>query len=411
MIFEIFSLYLIDFENENVKLLYLRIYMKKKYIYVSIIISLIALTIVFFSLYWPPVDKSKSAGSFTKVERYRKEQANDKDILLRSEFISDTTILAKSIKDLVAFGDFSLQLKKLIDQYWIPQLVKYSKASEIQNGIDRLNEYSTFIQNNISTIQNTIEVLAGFYTKQNNDYSTDVESKIKVFYNYVNQLLVRDSLFEYTIAQIDNSIKNDNFRKAELSNIKSLRDKMVIETLIYGTAIGDTSKIKYSANQVIFNPKTLNETYKSIKLEMLVGSKETIGLFEMPSLGIANIVNQVKIESAALLLFSSDRLNVIFNTENLKIASNGNLKKIWESQANNLIAASGQQAMFLVLLNLPNVGLFINNGQLNCAMAIGQLNSFTAQSNQAFMGKFQLGLFSNANNSIFKLNTMYFLVL
>jgi hypothetical protein len=42
-----------------------------------------------------------------------------------------------------------------------------------------------------------------------------------------------------------------------------------------------------------------------------------------------------------------------------------------------------------------------SQGQLNAAMAQGQLNIDASQAKQALMGKFQLGLFSNMNNIIF----------
>jgi hypothetical protein len=380
-----------------------------------------SLIIFFFSFYWPPVDKSDSSGSFTKADRYRNEQAGDKEILLRSEFISDTLVLAKSIKDLIAFGDFSLQLKKLIDQYWIPQLDKYNKAAAIQGGIDKLMDYSNFIQNNISTIQNTIGVLSEFYYKKNENLSTDVEAKVKTFYNYVNQFLIRDSIFEYTIAQIDVSIKNDQFRKTELSNLKSLRDKMVIETLIYGTSIGDSSKIKFSANQVISNPKTISETYKNIQLEITEGQNQHI---EMTFLSCGSNqglsiyppppgywVTQARTECSASMFFNAEKLNQYMSAENLKNVNNASLKEIYDMQSKNLYAAAGDPILFGNVLDLNNVGLSFNNRQFNLN-AVNQ--NVSGQPLNQYMGNHQLGMFASTSSNIFNFGfinagyTLYF---
>jgi hypothetical protein len=96
--------------------------------------------------------------------------------------------------------------------------------------------------------------LAGFYSGDTKEVNSDVESQLKQFYNYANQFLIRDSIFEATIAKIDISIKNDKMRKKELDGLKALRDRIVVDNFIYAVSTGDTSKLLYSASQVMNNP-------------------------------------------------------------------------------------------------------------------------------------------------------------
>lgn len=236
--------------------------MKKRYLYLMISAIIIALGILFFSIFWPPIDTTSVSGSFTKADKYRQEQVNESDIVLRSELLADTSKIAQTIRDLVQFGNFSISVKNNINQWWKPVLTKYNSAESIKDAIEDLNEYESFIDNNLSTLQNTIEVLTAFYVNNKKPIDNDVESKLKQFYNYVSQFMKRDSIFESTISKIDASIKNDVARKSEVKSLKELRDRIVVDNFFYATSIGDTSKVLYSANQNISYPEKLKSMYQ-----------------------------------------------------------------------------------------------------------------------------------------------------
>jgi hypothetical protein len=227
--------------------------MHKKYILI-ILGVLVAFFIIMFSFYWPPVDENDVSGAFTKADRYRESTIGDEHIVLRSDLLNDTSVVKKTIYDLVEFGDFALYLKGMIVEWWIPVLETYNQSPTISSSVAELRDFSDFITNNTNTIQNTIVTLAGFYSGDTKEVNSDVESQLKQFYNYANQFLIRDSIFEATIAKIDISIKNDKMRKKELDGLKALRDRIVVDNFIYAVSTGDTSKLLYSASQVMNNP-------------------------------------------------------------------------------------------------------------------------------------------------------------
>ncbi|PKL85604.1 MAG: hypothetical protein CVV22_06780 [Ignavibacteriae bacterium HGW-Ignavibacteriae-1] len=227
--------------------------MNKKYVLV-ILGVLVAVTILIFSIYWSPVDESDASGAFTKADRYRESTIGDENIVLRSDLLNDTNMVKKTIYDLVEFGDFALYLKGMINEWWIPVLETYNQSPTISSSVAELRDYSDFITNNTTTIQNTIVTLAGFYSGETKEMNKDVESQLKQFYNFANQFLLRDSIFEATIANIDYSIQNDNLRKKELDGLKALRDRIVVDNFIYAVSTGDSSKMYYSASQVLNDP-------------------------------------------------------------------------------------------------------------------------------------------------------------
>ena len=130
-------------------------------------------------------------------------------------------------------------------------LQKYNAGSGIAEAVEVLNDYSQFIDNNTNVLQNTIITIADFYSGKNSGVNSDVEAKMKQFYTYVNQFLIRDSVFEMTISKIDNSVKEDKLRKKEIQNLLALRDRIVVDNFMYAVAVGDTTKMTFSLNQRI----------------------------------------------------------------------------------------------------------------------------------------------------------------
>ena len=236
--------------------------MNKKVI-LAIVAVITVLAIILLAIYLPSLKESSLSGSFTKADKYREGNVENKDLILRSEFLKDTNKLKQSINQLLEFGTFAIQLKTLINEWWVPVLSKYSNSTNLNEIMIALKDYEKFIDNNTSIIQSTIATLAELYADRKSVTDTDVESDIKQFYTYVEQFIKRDSIFELSISKIDNSIKNEKFRKDEIKSLRELRDRIVVDNYVYALSIGDTSKMAYSLKQELSNPGIIKNIYSS----------------------------------------------------------------------------------------------------------------------------------------------------
>ena len=275
--------------------------MNKKLI--LIVVAIVAIVgLIVFSLNYPPVSQSDVSGSFKKADKYREGNVENKDVILRTEFLNDTVKLKQAISDLVAFGDFSLQLKGIINDWWIPVLQKYNAGSGIGEAVEALNNYSEFIDNNTNVLQNTIITMADFYSGKNSEVNSDVEANLKQFYTYVSQFLIRDSVFEMTISKIDNSVKDDKLRKKEIQNLLALRDRIVVDNFIYAVAISDSTKMIFSMNQRI------NSVDNVVPLSIALPITNSFSA----------IVPKIILENSTPLVcnFSPEMYNIFFNTDN-----------------------------------------------------------------------------------------------
>ncbi len=246
--------------------------MNKK-ILLIVIAVLLGIVLIIFSLYWPPVSESDASGAFTKAEKYKQNTLQDGDIILNSELLKDSNLTKRTIVDLVQFGDFALYIKETFNQVWLPELTEFKGIPEISSAIEQINEFSTFIENNNTTVQKVVSTLIEFHIDKNKPVNADVESQLKQFYNYATQFLIRDSIFEATIGSIDIALKNDKNKVKHINALKDLKDRIVIDNFMYGISVGDTSKISFSSIQVINNPKNI------VKLFAINSSENQKGVY------------------------------------------------------------------------------------------------------------------------------------
>ncbi|MDT3739207.1 MAG: hypothetical protein RO257_06850 [Candidatus Kapabacteria bacterium] len=373
-----------------------------------IIAVFIGIGLIILSFYWPPVPSSKVAGSFTKTDKYRENTVSNSDIILNSELLADTNKTKKAIADLVQFGDFTLYVKSIISQWWIPVLEKYNNSPEINDAVASLKEFNSFIDNNNHTIQSTIIILSEFYADKNKAVTTDVESQIKQFYNYSSQFLLRDSIFEETISRIDNTVKNDNTRKKEIAALKNLRDRIVIDNFMYALTIGDTTKLIYSTSQVLNNP---NLSLKLFLSEQNLGIEGFLFMFESQMIEsgytadkiqvVLNTVNAIANQYGSLFfngqngyfLSNQNQLNLILNQEIVGAIASGQFQN-----TNSLIGISaGSNANLGALMNLENLGMAQNKESLGTILLNSdKLNDFMNQTQLGMFNQSQLGLFNQS---------------
>ena len=383
------------------------LFMKKNRLLI-IIAVVIGIGLIILSFYWPPVPSSKVAGSFTKTDKYRENTVSNGDIILNSELLADTNKTKKAIADLVQFGDFTLYVKSIISQWWIPVLEKYNNSPEINDAVASLKEFNSFIDNNNHTIQSTIIILSEFYADKNKAVTTDVESQIKQFYNYSSQFLLRDSIFEETISRIDNTVKNDNTRKKEIAALKNLRDRIVIDNFMYALTIGDTTKLIYSTSQVLNNP---NLSLKLFLSEQNLGIEGFLFMFESQMIEsgytadkiqvVLNTVNAIANQYGSLFfngqngyfLSNQNQLNLILNQEIVGAIASGQFQN-----TNSLIGISaGSNANLGALMNLENLGMAQNKESLGTILLNSdKLNDFMNQTQLGMFNQSQLGLFNQS---------------
>lgn len=383
------------------------LFMKKNRLLI-IIAVVIGIGLIILSFYWPPVPSSKVAGSFTKTDKYRENTVSNSDIILNSELLADTNKTKKAIADLVQFGDFTLYVKSIISQWWIPVLEKYNNSPEINDAVASLKEFNSFIDNNNHTIQSTIIILSEFFADKNKAVTTDIESQIKQFYNYSSQFLLRDSIFEETISRIDNTVKNDNTRKKEIAALKNLRDRIVIDNFMYALTIGDTTKLIYSTSQVLNNP---NLSLKLFLSEQNLGIEGFLFMFESQMIEsgytadkiqvVLNTVNAIANQYGSLFfngqngyfLSNQNQLNLILNQEIVGAIASGQFQN-----TNSLIGISaGSNANLGALMNLENLGMAQNKESLGTILLNSdKLNDFMNQTQLGMFNQSQLGLFNQS---------------
>lgn len=359
----------------------------------GIIISLLLLVVLFLAIYWPPFSSEEASGTIGKADKPASE-AQDPKINLSSEMLRDTTVLKRTIQDLVQFYGFTFSLAEYIDTWLIPQLDKYYLASVAQEDIQSIKDFGSFLKNNNNTLRNTLETLGSLYGTQNTQAQPDLENNLLGFIGYVNQMIVKDSVFDVVLARLDKYIKQTEnektAKKSQIKNLKDIRDKLLIDNYMIALALNQDDKLKTLSDVKIYNQENLKmvlnneikqfmsniqlqsgEKIKSNTLNIEVGSNAINSGILLQSWWIQsygsnkidfniNLVNSIELscKPCGLVPFSFvdvvdaqeslNLLNPLLNTlNNLKMHNlgelNSNLIKFVQNNESLKLAASSQQ--------------------------------------------------------------------
>ncbi|MHC1706511.1 MAG: hypothetical protein AB9842_03195 [Bacteroidales bacterium] len=224
--------------------------MKRKNIIIIILIAVVAVAIIIASRFYPPAKSDDASGTIGKAEKFRKGQFTAEDILLRDDILEDTAVVGKTLDQILAFTSFIQQEKYFIDTFWIKEIQsscpEYPGCTECVNcarAVTLLQDYSAFLQNHKETIQTTVEVLLAAYNGKQNEYTFDVGVKILGFVQFIDEMVKRDSVLTTAIHLVDQYITKekitDKKRQATLNRLKQVRDKMVIDNLLFAMKTGD----------------------------------------------------------------------------------------------------------------------------------------------------------------------------
>jgi len=218
-----------------------------------IIVMVIAIAII--AGIFPPAAEEDTSGTIGKVEKFRKQQLTAKDVLLSDDLLKDTVALKNTIGEIGQFTTFSIEMSVLINGYWLPEINANWQTDEGKEVSKNLADFAAFIDNNVEKTAATQNVLYKLYVKKEKTGTEDVGSKLANFVNYVLQLMDRDSVMENTITRLNNYIASNPQVKGnlgkQLKQLQSLRDKIIVDTFLYGTVVGDKKKSDFAAGQKI----------------------------------------------------------------------------------------------------------------------------------------------------------------
>lgn len=225
----------------------------KKLIISAATIIILAVILYIVSLSFPPSSEDDSKGTIGKVEKFRKNQLTAKDVLLSDDLLKDTLALKNTIGEIGQFATFSIEISVLIKGYWLPEINANWQTEEGKEVSKNLSDFASFIDNNIEKTAATQNVLYNIYLKKEKTGTEDVGSKLANFINYVLQLMERDSVMENTINRLNNYLASTPQVKGnlgkQLKKLQSLRDKIIVDTFLYGTVLGDKKKSEFAAEQ------------------------------------------------------------------------------------------------------------------------------------------------------------------
>jgi len=359
------------------------------------IIGLIAALCIGFligiSVDYPKTNKSDVAGTFGKVEKYRKVQMTEKDIQLRSELTRDTAKLRTMIQGLTTFSVFTDKVSKNIEA----SLIAFkSQGAGSQLGLDEkfraLQEYSDFIRNNNESLRATIMMLAEFYADKTADASVDVEKNLKDFGAYVNSLDQKNAVLTTALRGMDEfmiSNKALHAHKAKLTELKSIRDQLLISGIQLSGLMCSHEQTNDLLNTLIGSQEQIAVLLGNDQLPFVssnsglkIFSKENLQMF-CSTQEIKSLLNNQEAVTGLILLYDKSNLQ-FFSSEKMDLSSQSNLNLTGIAMVNGIeldIILGVPDALQLVAANFSSSDVLFLSGAFMAIMASDNLNtSFSA---------------------------------
>jgi hypothetical protein len=349
----------------------------KKSVKITIgIVAAIAILIIVISLFFPAVMKDLATGTIGKADKYHKQQMTEKDVMLRSEFTSDTAQLKSMIQGLIYFSIFTQELSTSIDScVKSSRAIGMGKNPEEAARLNVLTDYSGFIKNNNKTLGTTISMLTGFYLKDGSDQSADVEKNLRDFSTYVNNLNERDSALNLALRSMDNFMmtnKSLKMKKTELANLKSIRDQLLIQSIQLSAVLQDKSLsvelVEYALssqeglNRVLSGTGNLGLYQNSLKLIKNEADLGKIGLAFNSSAQLNDMISAQQLSKNGLSdkeLGNLSGKGMVYDKENLQflVKSSSELQQVLSSSELSAINSSAPLSKIICVVYFSAVGL------------------------------------------------------
>ncbi|MFA5727455.1 MAG: hypothetical protein WC886_07440 [Saccharofermentanaceae bacterium] len=365
---------------------------KQTKIIIGVVIAL-AVVIIAISFMFPTVFTGLTSGTFGKADKYHKTQMTEKDIMLRSELVSDTGKLRSMIQGLIYFSLFTEDVSNKIDS-----CIDAYKAQGICTDPDKcasmsaLQDFSDFIKNNNKTLRTTISMLTGFYLKDQSDESADVEKNLRDFGTYVVNLNEKDSILNQALRTLDNYLlttKTLKNKKEELANLKSIRDQLLISGIQLSGMLQDKPLCGTLCSYALSSQSQMNALMKQegFGKVILVGAQQ--------KLNMAN--NQGKLENAIInsqISFGSAlQIGEIIEAQKLGI--------VVESKGADLGAAL-QGQLQVIIYNRPDLQFVVGNiAELQKVLSSQQMSALLS-GQQQFGAIKGVAIFSNQGLNLYQ---------
>jgi len=363
--------------------------MKKQTKIVIGIVLAVAVVIIAISFLFPAVFKGLTSGTFGKADKYHKTQMTEKDILLRSELVADSNELRNMIQGLIYFSLFTEDISNSIDS-----CVEACQSQGIMTDPKKaatmlaLKDFSDYIKNNNKTLRATISLLTGFYLKDEQEQSADVEKNLRAFGNYVNNLNEKDSILELALTSIDNFMLSNRVlktKKTELANLKAIRDQLLIGSVQLAGLIQDKPLSATLCSYAISSQGSLQKLYGQEDLGMvntkvdlegrnmagyIAGAQEKLNVRLMPE--AQQTLNMIKsqnglgaeIVESQVSMGSAGQLNEIIQSKQL---SSSALNRLDLGSALNVIIYDKANLDFIVS-DVPKLQNALSAAELNSVL-------------------------------------------
>jgi hypothetical protein len=227
--------------------------------------------------------------------------------------MKDTAKLRSMIQGLVYFSLFTEELRTNLDLCTISFTTQGMGTQPGESDkINVMKDFSDFIRNNNSSLNATIVMLSGFYGKEGGDASQDVERTFQDFGNYVNNMNKKDSILSQVLVNMDDYLLNSKTlqsRKAEFSQLKSIRDQLLIKGIQLGGLLSNkevvVSRMKYAMDTQLKMGSTVdanNMPYTAKTLDLLIPMNMQSGVgIQLEGSWNAQVASQVESKVSAVV--------------------------------------------------------------------------------------------------------------
>lgn len=369
--------------------------MKKKQALIIALALVVLVAVLIISQYYPPVDNSDSSGTIGKVDKYRDSKTKQEDIVLRNEFLKDTTALKSTIMVIDKYQVFLLGLNQSFKE-WESELIKtkIEKNEKLYQQYKGLKSLTSFMDNNLSTVSEMRNLLYKYYTKDTLNMSIDVQNNLINFSTFLANLEEKGKVIDSLFISLTGLIENNKLAllvdtKEKTKSIIEVREKMLGAITAWGLAVCNEQRLNMALNSNILNiiilNRQLNNTLGPI---FIVESKEKIG-------AILNFDHLAVLNKEKFGMGKSDQLNYVFSKSSLGLKA----ADVQMQNKNDLgsivytasVAAAINNKKLGTILNKEGLGIiYANNQYAFSKQNIGAIASQTSSLQNIGLGPIQV---------------------
>jgi hypothetical protein len=235
--------------------------MKKNHL--VIIAALVVVIIIGISFFYPPAEEDDTAGTIGKVEKFRNSKTEQGDIILRNELLKDTAALNYTIGILDYYNTYLASLSNEFKE-WESELKSTNiQDAKLQEQLKQLNLLTLFMNNNLSTVTQTRDLLYKYYTKDTLSMSVDIQNNLIQFDSFITNLSEKDKVIDSLFVNLNGLIEEKQLKllvstKEQSDLIKKVREKMLGSIMVYGYWMGNESRLDFALSNTVLDALILN---------------------------------------------------------------------------------------------------------------------------------------------------------